>query len=344
MRWQSYLDQLNEYAGIVVWHWNQQLRTLEDDVVLASFDKTSFVAKNSDGGDYVYPRGDKFFYGPTQKDWPMMEFVLENDGQFERLPANVVHLIFHYLTPLELLTVAEVSMAFYQLSRSDLSWVHHKSRVLAVMPNFLAFFGAKMADGGLVNRAIMAEPTNKKRFKSQVWVTPNGIWRVFVERLIVSRIFVDTRPEQLRIVKRSALLVFAEAMRLTIPFHRYSIIESVFVKENYGYGSIKGVRFSIQADENTTFRMWFYLPARIGSKSNYVIYDFGLGNAGIDGMYYSPYLFEPFVKFIEGDDLDVLDKSFGLRNDPEDYPDNVPVKNYLDMTYNYWKQQKLTTK
>jgi hypothetical protein len=342
MRWQSYLDQLTQYAGIVVWHWNQQLRTLDDDVMLVSFDKASFVAKTKDGGDYVYPRGEKFFYGPTQKDWPMMEFVLENNNQFERLPANVVHLIFHYLTPLELLTVAEVSMAFYQLSRSDLSWVHHKSRVLGAMPNFLTYFNNKMANGGLANRAIMVEP-NKKRFKSQVWVTPHGIWRVFVERLIVSREFVDTRPEQLRIVKRSGLLVFAEAMRLNIPFHRYSIIESVFVKENYGYGAMKGVRFSIKADENTTFRMWFYLPARIGLKSNYVIYDFGLGNADIDGMYYSPYLFEPFVKFIDGDDLNVLDTSFGLRNDPELYPDAMPVKNYLDMTFNYW-QQILTTK
>jgi hypothetical protein len=259
-----------------------------------------------------------------------------HSNQFDRVPPPVVHLIFHYLTPLELLSVAEVSVAFYKLSRSDLSWVHHKGRVLTTMPDFDFMFSHKTANGGFVNHAIVAPPN--KRLKSNLWSKPKGIWRVFVERLVISKEFVDTRPNQLRIVKRSGLVVFAAAMRLNIPFHQYSIIETTFVTENYGYGSLKGVRFLIQSGSQTYFRMWFFLPARIGPKSNYVIYDFGPGNdAEIDGMYYSPYLFEPFIKFLNGDNVANLDAAFGLRNDPELYPDALPVKNYLDVTYNYWR-------
>jgi len=272
----------------------------------------------------------------SAKEWPM---IVHDDNQFERLPDPLVHLIFHYLTPWELLTVAEVSSAFYQLSRSDLSWVHHKERVLSAMPDFAHFFNRKIAHGGFVNRAkklrdqSAPEPA-QKRSKQQA--KPNGIWRVFVERLLICKEFVDTTPLQLRQVKKSGLRVFAAAMRLNIPFYRSSIAETAFVKEDYGYGAMKGVRFSIQSGADTTFCMWFYLPKRIDAKSNYVIFDFGEDWTTTNAMYFSPYLFEPFIKFLHGDNVSDVDKSFGLRNDPEIHPKALGAKHYLDKTYNYW--------
>jgi hypothetical protein len=262
---------------------------------------------------------------------------------FRLLPVNLVQLVFQSLDVEDLLQVAEVSRSFYEVSRTDLCWNNHKLRVLRELPTLAYFFNSSSnVKGDFRNRVAFEEKSpTKRRRKKWKKPKPNGIWQVFAKYLLLHGKgggLVNTCAEQLKHVISSGMVLFAAAMQLHIPFS-----DSAIVSVTYPFlspcGTCTGVRFAVkyyQNDQQFIYALSFFMPPRITRQSDFI---YVLLN---DGAYMIPsaFLFEPFIHLICCNKTkQEIDVEFGMKNDPDLDRDFLPIKQLLDVTYEYWKDK-----
>lgn len=102
------------------------------------------------------------------------------------LSADIIQVILSHLeNPVDLLKCAEVSKDWYQLSRSNVPWERHRTRILKFAPELMPLFDqfgmTTRTDDGRRQRP-------KRRKKSELWVCPKGIWHVFARHLLPTKI------------------------------------------------------------------------------------------------------------------------------------------------------------
>jgi len=84
--------------------------------------------------------------------------------------------------PIDLLQMAQINKMFYQLSRCNTVWLHHKNRVLNQLPILLPLF-EKYGNAVATDTGKLVVPKLKKH-KTTKWIRPKGIWYVFARHLL----------------------------------------------------------------------------------------------------------------------------------------------------------------